>query len=413
MLTLASLGLLSLSAYPVTAQSQPQAPSDPGVAGPPLELVHSYFDSFPTGIAVSREGRLFSNYPSGLDANNTHYQVAELDSDTTETPFPSAEVNSPPGGPINYTTYPPSSANYQEYLIGVQSVAVDPLDRLYILDTGRASLPNGTLTYATYGGPKMVRVDLTSNAIDKTFVFPPDVAYPDSYLNDVRVDLRPNVTESGQGIAYITDSSNEGRNGIVIIDLGTGQAWRHLDGDPRIKGGQQISATIWGEPYYSTNMAGNTAYSTTGSDGIAIADNGDTLFFSKVATRYLYSIPTERLRDRSTQSELMAQASIRNHGEKGLSDGLTEDTNNYIYCGAIGENAINIYSVNNATVSTYVRDPRIGWTDTMWIASDGYLYFTQNQLFRSKSQRQRPFGLFRVPTADGGARVSPLNLTGT
>lgn len=49
---------------------------------------------------------MFSNYPVGLDANDTKYQVAELTGNTTETPYPSAEMNSPPGGAINYTTNP-------------------------------------------------------------------------------------------------------------------------------------------------------------------------------------------------------------------------------------------------------------------------------------------------------------------
>lgn len=30
---------------------------------------------------------------------------------------------------------------------------------------------------------------------------------------------------TGQGVAYITDSSQEGRNALVIVDLGTGKAW--------------------------------------------------------------------------------------------------------------------------------------------------------------------------------------------
>lgn len=67
-----------------------------------------------TGIAVSASGQLFSNYPSGPDANNTPYQVAELTTNNTKTPYPNADINSPPGGAINYTTYPPSGANYQD-----------------------------------------------------------------------------------------------------------------------------------------------------------------------------------------------------------------------------------------------------------------------------------------------------------
>jgi hypothetical protein len=70
-----------------------------------------------TGITVSRDGRKFSNYPPGLDANNTNdgsnnkYTVAELIGNSTERPYPSAEINNPPGGAINYSTYPASKSS--------------------------------------------------------------------------------------------------------------------------------------------------------------------------------------------------------------------------------------------------------------------------------------------------------------
>src|SRR3954462_1150718 len=66
------------------------------------------------GIAVSSTGRMFSNYPSGLDPNNTNngsngkYAVAQLMGNSTEKAYPSVEINNPPGGAINYTTTPPS-----------------------------------------------------------------------------------------------------------------------------------------------------------------------------------------------------------------------------------------------------------------------------------------------------------------
>ena len=312
---------------------------------------------------------------------------------------------------MNYSTSPATGANYQDYLIGLVGLYVDPLDRLYILDTGRALTPDGALTYASYGGPKVVRVDLSNgDVVDKTFILPLNVAYPDSFLNDLRVDLRAHVTESGQGIAYITDSSNEGRNGIIILDLGTGESWRHLDADPRVRSAQQVLYSVWGTQYYNKNGRGQSIFHYTGADGIALTDNGDTLFWSPTGSHFLYSIPTQRLRDCSPQSELLAQAAVQSSGEKGIGDGISEDTNNYLYIGAIGDNAINIYNVNNATVSTCVRDPRIGWTDSSWIGEDDHLYFVENQLFRSPSQKQRPFALFKVPTADGGKRAIPRDV---
>ena len=98
----------------------------------------------------------------------------------TETPYPSAEINSPPGGAINYTTTPATGANYENYFIGVQSVVIDPKDRLWILDTGRAAMQNGTNVPASVGGPKLIGINLQNDTIFKTIVFPPNVAYADS-----------------------------------------------------------------------------------------------------------------------------------------------------------------------------------------------------------------------------------------
>jgi sugar lactone lactonase YvrE len=77
------------------------------------------------------------------------------------------------------------------------------------------------------GGGKLVRFDLSANASTpaQTIIFPPDVAYAETFLNDVRFDLR----QGAAGVAYITDSSTMGRNGIVVVDLGSGRSWRHLD----------------------------------------------------------------------------------------------------------------------------------------------------------------------------------------
>ncbi|KAK5078933.1 hypothetical protein LTR64_002647 [Lithohypha guttulata] len=200
-----SLVLSSLAAAQHIAQ-------DTGVRGPPIEITHLFYDQMPTNVAA-----------------------AELTTNTTETPYPNAEINSPPGGAINYTVCPPMGANYQNYFLGVQSVAIDPLERLWILDTGRALTPNGTLVPASYGGAKLVAVDLATNTINQTIVLPSTAAYPNSYINDVRIDLRPNVTVSGQGVAYVTDSSQQGQNGLIIVDLGTKEAWRHLDFTPFVR----------------------------------------------------------------------------------------------------------------------------------------------------------------------------------
>ena len=357
-------------------QGEDQLLRDPGVYGPEIEVVHLYWDQFPTGIAVSKDGRKFSNYPGALDPNNTYrgevpkYTIAELFPNNTERAWPSAEINQPPGGAINYTTYPPTGANYADYLIGSQSIVIDSLDRAWILDTGRVATPNGTLVASTYGGPKLIGVHLSNNTIFKTILFPPTVAYPDSYLNDVRFDLRLNLSNTaGEGIAYITDSSTEGRNGIVMADLSTGESWRHLDGNSAVHPETQHVDYLWGEVIYAAQPGKPFTYLNFGSDGIELSADGERLYWKSVANRYLFSVPTERLRDRSATSEVLAQGAINNHGQSGISDGMETDTNGFIYHGNMEQNAVSIFNPANGTVNTFVRDPRLNWIDTVSLIS--------------------------------------------
>ncbi|KAI0475215.1 major royal jelly protein-domain-containing protein, partial [Xylariaceae sp. FL0804] len=290
--------------------------SDPGVYGPPLETVHAYYGQWPTGIAVSSTGRMFSNYPGGLDPANVYngsndvYTVGELTSMTTEKAYPSLEFNHPPGGAINYSTTPPTSANYQNYLIGVQSVVIDPQDRLWILDTGRVLTPDGVLLTASYGGPKLVGVDLATNKVFQTIVFPASVAPGDSYLNDVRFDLgggggQNSSSRQNCSFAYITDSSNAGDNAIVVVDLTTGESWRHVRQTRVVRNEPQFLAFVWGQPtYYYDAPEEQYMGLPFGSDGIALSADGATLYWCPLASRYLYSAPTARLRARGPASEL-------------------------------------------------------------------------------------------------------------
>lgn len=417
-------------------------PKDPGVSGSPIEIVHAYFGQWPTGIGASSTGRLFSNFPGGLDPANVNngtpgiFTVGELVSSSSEKAYPSEEMNTPPcsGGAIDLTDPEnPVGCGSQDHLIAVQSVVVDPKDRLWILDTGRPmyKFPNNgsvVLLPSSFGGPKLVGVDLTNDKVFKTIPFPPEVALPaDTYLNDVRFDLRPNITSSGEGVAYITDSSSTGQNAIIVVDLGTGESWRKLERHPSVLPKPDFLPFVWGHPLYYVSDPGHPpsgdflttsppGYIPMGSDGIAISPSGDTLFYCPLASRNLFSVPTSLLRDRSDTSD--PSSSVTNHGQSGPADGLETDSNGIIYKGNQEANAVVAYNPKTGTTQTVTRDPRIGWVDTLSVAEDGYLYFTSNQLHLSGAtwtpdesganqgdKRQRPFGLFRVKLVDGGRKI--------
>ena len=158
------------------------------VATPPatLEPVAQFDGAMPTGVTVSHQGRIFVNFPKWGD--EVEFTVAEI-VEGKAVPYPSLEFNQ---------TQPD---NLAAALVSVQSVVVDPLDRLWILDTGSPMFQP-----TQPGGPKLVCVDLETDLVIKTIVFPPDVALPTTYLNDIRFDL----SRGTEGMAFITDSSDTG-----------------------------------------------------------------------------------------------------------------------------------------------------------------------------------------------------------
>jgi sugar lactone lactonase YvrE len=135
-----------------------------------LEAVAYFNDAMPTGVTVSQTGRIFVNYPKWGD--DVKFTVAEI-VEGEAVAYPNEEINQS------------DSEADAERFVSVQSVVADPQDRLWILDTGSPMFKP-----TEYGGPKLVCVDLETNEVVKKILFPPDVALPTTYLNDIRFDLR-------------------------------------------------------------------------------------------------------------------------------------------------------------------------------------------------------------------------------
>ncbi|HYZ17481.1 MAG TPA: L-dopachrome tautomerase-related protein [Candidatus Acidoferrum sp.] len=341
-----------------------------------LETVATFDGPMPTGVTVSQRGRIFVNYPKWGD--DVAFTVGEV-REGRAVAYPDEATN---------RTDP---NNLAVALVSVQSVVVDPADRLWILDTGSPMFQP-----TQYGGPKLVCVDLTSDRVAKTILFPPDVALPTSYLNDVRFDLR-----RGDGIAYITDSSMNGPNGIVVVDLGSGESWRRLHDHPSTKAEppQSFLPIVEGQPLFQRPPDGPPKPLGFGSDGIAIGADGTRLYYCPLMTRRLYSVATDLLTDRSRSDR---DATVKDEGDKGGgADGLESDANGAIYATNYEHDAV-LRRRADGEWETVVHDPRLLWPDTLSLATDGYLYVTANQLHRQamfhrgRDLRRKPYALFRV-----------------
>ena len=343
-----------------------------------LELVATFDGAMPAGVTVSQEGRIFVTFPRWGD--DAPFTVAEV-IDHEAVPYPNAEINS-------------NNSQPQNSLLSVQSVVVDSNDRLWLLDTGRPLFEP-----ASYGGPKLVGVDLAQNRVFKTILLPEDVALPTTYLNDVRF----NLTRGSEGMAFITDSSSEGTNGIIVVDLASGKSWRKLDKHPSTLPEPNFVPRVEGEPLLNRPADGKPSYMTVGTDGMAIASDGSKLYYCVLSGRQIYSVSLDALANENMEDEKVA-ATIENLGEKGASDGLESDSQGRIYITDYEHNAIRRRSPQAMAGSeeTLVFDSRALWPDTLSLATDGYLYFIANQLHRQPSfhngedLREKPYSLFRI-----------------
>ena len=419
---------LLVSATLLSAQS---APTDQTTGH--LESVATFSGPMPEGVTVSHSNRIFVNFARWGDG--IPFTVAEIVNGKAVA-YPNAAINDWPGRTLPNPNAFTDEASDQTHFVSVQSVVVDPADRLWALDTGTPLLKN-----TVPGGPKLVAIDLATNKVVKTILLPPETCGTNCYLNDVRFDLRvgdsgpqdpatvigshpalnpgtppkdpkfptaersPGHTDSNSsdihGTAYITDSSSQGPNAIIVVDLATGKSMRRLNqhvstesepGFLMFAEGQPVYQTLPGHPAEPVNFA---------ADGIAISADGKELFYCPINSTKLYAVSTDYLRDKS-KSDADVASTVRIATGKMPSDGLESDANNNIYMTDPVTNSIHRFNPRTGLTETLAHDPRLLWPDTMSLSDDGYLYVTANQLHRQptmhngKDLRVKPYQLFRI-----------------
>ena len=289
-----------LIAAPAFAQGPPASPAPPAPGPAGLTKVMS-FPHQVTGVNVSRDGRIFVNFPRWTE--DSALSVGEV-KDGTVVPYPDAEWN-------GWRNALKDKVEAKTHWVCVQSIVVDHSNHLWVLDPAAPAM--GALVP---GGAKLVAIDLATDKVVKTIPFSDTVAPQGSYLNDVRFSPDDKV-------AYITDSGAKGA--LVVVDLTSGSARRVLDGDPSTQPDKSVTVTWDGKPLRRPDGRG-VEFS---ADGIALSPDGKTLYWQAIKGKTLYSLPTAALNPgvlTPVTPEAVGDGGLRGKiatvGDNGPADGL-------------------------------------------------------------------------------------------
>ncbi len=314
-----------------------------------------------TGVAVTRENRVFANFPR-METDTIPYSVAEVNG-TQATPFPDAEWNT-----WDRTMAP------QNKFVCVQSVYVDANNFLWVLDAA-SPLMRGVVP----GGAKLLKFDVATRQLVQRINFDETVAYPTSYLNDVRIDTQNNV-------AYITDS-NQGA--IIVVNLTSGRSRRLLGNHPSTKS-ENLIITVEGRVW--RNPSGKLP--SIDSDGIALSPNREYLYYHALTARPLYRIATQYLRDEALSPAQLAQR-VELVANTNPPDGMVFDATGNLYLTDIENNAVTRVTPAGQ-FQVVAQDAQLKWPDSFSVGADGAVYVTTSQLHIPRSQRTEPFRIFKL-----------------
>jgi sugar lactone lactonase YvrE len=332
------------------------------------------FDHQVTGVTVAPDGRIFVNFPRWTE--DTPVSVAELMPDGSTRPYPNEEWNA-------WRNARMSEVSPGDHFVCVQSVVADRRGSLWVVDP---AAPDAEKTVK--GGPKVVEIDLKSNNVKRLFPIGADVAGSASYLNDIR------VAPDGR-FAYLTDSGSPG--GLVVLDIGSGQAWRVLSDDPSTQFDPSVTVMTDGQPLRRPDGR----QPLFNADSLALSKDGSTLYWQALTGKTLYRIATSAIQSATAAGQVRPEKVATTEPV----DGLWTDENDQIYLSSVASNAVKVINPADGSVRQLLTDSRLRWPDTFSQGPDGAIYVTASHIQDSPwfhmAWTDKNFTLFKFMPGEG------------
>ncbi|UAK24917.1 SMP-30/gluconolactonase/LRE family protein [Sphingomonas nostoxanthinifaciens] len=265
------------------------------------------------------------------------------------------------------TAWPDAAAQAQ--FVSPLGMTIDARGRLWLLDEG--------IVAGAHGAPRphLFAIDPATRRIVEDIALVAPGAPTGTAVNDIRIDL----THGSAGTAYISDISGD-HPGIIVVDLATRAARHLLTGAPQVSPVPGFAMMVDGDLKRYDPRHPNFAVGAI--DGIVLSADKKWLYWSPLAGRRLYSLPTALLADPAT-TEAALRAAIRDEGEVGVADGMAAGADGSLFFTDLERHAIERLWPDGH-LSTVARDPRLIAPDSIALTNGG-MFVTVGQWSRLPS----------------------------
>lgn len=290
-------------------------------------------------VTTTADGRVFVGFPS---ADRPGVQLMEMDGPGRGHAYPNKIWNSwKPGGAIGVA------------FVHVNAIRIGPDGKLWVIDAGSPGLGQT----AVRGAARAIRINLATDRVDRIYRLTSAVKSA-SYIDDIRFN---------GPYAYLTDA---GAPALLVLDLKSGAVRRVLERTATVTDQRAMRA----DGRILRDKHGKEL--RMHADQLEVSPDGRWFYYQPC------SGPLARIETRWLDDPSISAADLAKHAKIWIdtptSGGTAIDSDGNIYYGD-AENRSILKITPDGSVSTLIADPRLIWSDAMWIDRKGFLWIPATQ----------------------------------
>jgi hypothetical protein len=297
------------------------------------------------GVAVVEE-RVFVCGPRWADS--TGPAMAIVNSQNTLRPYPDESWNDWKAG-----------SDPRRAFVNVNAIHLDDAGHIWAVDTGSPEFGGDPLS----GGAKLVCIDLATDSVTRIYTAGPDIAFPGSYIDDIRFNGRH---------AYLTDA---GLPGLIVLDVETGFMRRVLDGHPSVIAPIDRKIILSGHVLQTQDGRPVRVH----ADPLEVSPDGAWFYYgslhgpwSKLQTRYL---------DDASLGGAELGALVEPWADLPPVGGAVMDHKGDLYFTDLAVDTLRC-RLADGTIKTIIQDERLHWADAPFIDAARRLWLPVPQMDR-------------------------------